>query len=173
MITTLFARLFLSDLFLHGIGGAKYDQVTDAIIERFFGLKPPEYMTITATLRLPIARRETVLDDSRQIERKLRELAFHPEHFLSLDGDETLAALVREKRHWIDAVPTPDSSRRRCHTIRGINERLQPYLTGQLRETLDRRAEIASALGGQAILASRDYAFCLYPEAPLRQLMSL
>src|SRR5207253_1004951 len=29
LITTLAARLLLGDLFLHGIGGAKYDQVTD------------------------------------------------------------------------------------------------------------------------------------------------
>ena len=29
LTTTLFARLVLSDMFLHGIGGAKYDQVTD------------------------------------------------------------------------------------------------------------------------------------------------
>ena len=29
LITTLWARLVLGDLFLHGIGGAKYDQVTD------------------------------------------------------------------------------------------------------------------------------------------------
>ena len=55
LITTLFARLFLGDLFLHGIGGAKYDQVTDLLVERFFGVKPPGYMTLTATLRLPIA----------------------------------------------------------------------------------------------------------------------
>ena len=66
LITTLFARLFLGDLFLHGIGGAKYDQVTDAIIERFFGLKPPQYMTLTATLRLPIKRAEVTTDDARR-----------------------------------------------------------------------------------------------------------
>ena len=55
MITTLFARLFLGDLFMHGIGGAKYDQVTDSLVERFFGVKPPGFMTLTATLRLPVA----------------------------------------------------------------------------------------------------------------------
>ena len=39
LITTLWARLALSDLFLHGIGGAKYDRVTDRLIETFFGLR--------------------------------------------------------------------------------------------------------------------------------------
>ena len=50
----MFARLFLCDLFIHGIGGAKYDQMTDAIIERFFGFAPPDYLTVTATAKLPI-----------------------------------------------------------------------------------------------------------------------
>ena len=39
LITTLWARLVLGDLFLHGIGGAKYDQVTDLLIERFSGCR--------------------------------------------------------------------------------------------------------------------------------------
>ena len=43
LITTMFARLVLSDIFIHGIGGAKYDQVTDAIVRRFFAVEPPEY----------------------------------------------------------------------------------------------------------------------------------
>jgi hypothetical protein len=55
LTTTLFARLVLGDLFLHGIGGAKYDQVTDQIVRLFFGFEPPEFATISATLRLPIA----------------------------------------------------------------------------------------------------------------------
>ena len=51
--TTLFARLLLSDLFLHGIGGAKYDQVTNQIAEQFFGFALPEFAAVSATLRLP------------------------------------------------------------------------------------------------------------------------
>ena len=56
LITTLWARLVLGDLFLHGIGGAKYDQVTHLLIERFFGLPAPGILVLSATLHLPIAR---------------------------------------------------------------------------------------------------------------------
>ena len=41
LVTTLFARLVLSDLFVHGIGGAKYDQLTDELIRSFYGCAPP------------------------------------------------------------------------------------------------------------------------------------
>ena len=40
---TLFARLCLGDFFIHGIGGGKYDEVTDAIIRDYFGVEPPAY----------------------------------------------------------------------------------------------------------------------------------
>ena len=55
-MTTMYLRFYLSDLFIHGIGGAKYDELTDEIIRRFFGIEPPRYLTATATIRLPIDR---------------------------------------------------------------------------------------------------------------------
>jgi hypothetical protein len=173
LVTTLFARLLLSDLFLHGIGGAKYDQVTDAIIERFFGLKPPEYMTVTATLRLPIARPEITVEDGRRIGAQLRDQAYHPERYLAVDGDAALAALVERKRQWIATEPTPENARQRCRSIRAANEQMQPYLEAERHQLLDERASIETSLRASAILASREYAFCLYPEAALRQLMGV
>jgi|GEM_PF-775148 len=52
---TLFARVCLADNFVHGIGGARYDQVTDRIIENYFHLECPAFAVSTATLYLPQA----------------------------------------------------------------------------------------------------------------------
>ncbi len=49
LTTTLYARLVLGDLFVHGIGGAKYDELTDALWRRFFGLTPLAFLTVSAT----------------------------------------------------------------------------------------------------------------------------
>src|SRR5689334_21153410 len=38
---TTFFRLLLADQFVHGIGGARYDRVTDRLIARFLGIEPP------------------------------------------------------------------------------------------------------------------------------------
>jgi len=35
---TLFARLFLGDLFVHGVGGSLYEYITDDIIESYYGI---------------------------------------------------------------------------------------------------------------------------------------
>src|SRR5207248_7394239 len=83
LITTMYARLVLSDLFIHGIGGAKYDELTDLIIRRFFSIEPPGYITATATFRLPIDRPNVSLDDLRRSVQRLRDLRYRPESFLS------------------------------------------------------------------------------------------
>ena len=49
----LFLRLLVADTFVHGIGGGRYDQVTDDLIRRHFGLTPPSFAVATATLFAP------------------------------------------------------------------------------------------------------------------------
>ena len=55
---TLFARLLLADQFVHGIGGGRYDQVTDRLIADLFGIEPPKFSVTTATLYFPGAASE-------------------------------------------------------------------------------------------------------------------
>ncbi|MEX0676396.1 MAG: hypothetical protein WD063_04940 [Pirellulales bacterium] len=171
LITTLFARLCLGDVFLHGIGGAKYDQVTDLLIERFFGVKPPCYMTLTATLRLPVAGSNVTLDDARRIDHQIRELAYHPERFFEPSTNGEADALVGEKRQWIATAPTPEHAKLRCRKIRSVNESLQPWIAETRARLLERRDQLSGLLRAQSVLASREYAFCLYPADALRALM--
>ncbi len=55
LMLTMFCRLCLVDQFTHGIGGGRYDQVTDALITRYFGIEPPKFSVTTATLYFPDA----------------------------------------------------------------------------------------------------------------------
>ena len=82
LTTTLYARLILCDLFVHGIGGAKYDELTDALIERLFGLAPPAFVTATATVHLPIDHPPLHAVSLPHARQRLRELRFHPERYL-------------------------------------------------------------------------------------------
>jgi hypothetical protein len=52
---TMFVRLLIADQFVHGIGGGRYDQVTDEVIRKFFGIQPPHFAVTTATLYFPTA----------------------------------------------------------------------------------------------------------------------
>lgn len=176
LLTTLFARLVLGDLFLHGIGGAKYDELTDLIIRRFCDIEPPRYMFLSATLLLPVEHERVSAEDLRSVEQRLRELRFHPERYLranSLTGEARHSAesLMAEKRHWIATPQTRQNARVRCQAIRGANEGLQPFVDPQRVVLAEQRTRLAEALRGESILSSREYAFCLYPESALRPFM--
>jgi len=178
LITTLWARLVLADLFLHGIGGAKYDQATDALIERFFGLKPPRFAVFSATLHLPVERPPVSVELFRALRQELRRLKYHPERFIDRSSgrpvgiSENPGCLIAAKQLWIETPQTSQNAYQRCRAIRQINDFLQPWVRCR-REALQRQLAFTSrALQTDGVLASRQYAFCLYPEGTFRKFLS-
>jgi hypothetical protein len=177
LTTTLFARLVLSDVFLHGIGGAKYDRVTDQIVRLFFGFEPPEFATVSATLRLPISH--AALDGAAlgQWEPRLRELRYHPEQYVDLSGgangdSAAIKDLVSTKEHWLRTPKTVENARERHLAITGANEKLQPFVAS-LRDHIEReRVDTQHRKRSEAILNSREYSFCLYPREHFERLLA-
>lgn len=170
LITTLAARLLLGDLFLHGIGGAKYDHVTDRLIADFFGLEPPGYMVVSGTLHLPVTHEPARSDDLLRLRQRIRESEFHPEQFInqlpqaSAAVGSDVAHWIAEKRRWIATQPAPDIARTRCRAIRQANEALQPAIDPLRRQWTAAADQLAEKLRGEAVLASREYAFVLFPQ---------
>ena len=167
--TTLFARLVLSDMFLHGIGGAKYDQVTDQIIRLFFGCEPPVFATVSATLRLPIEHDSQEAAGVGQWDQRLRELRYHPEEFVDVNGSVNgeargISEIIATKQQWLRTLKTPEKCARERHlAIGAANEALQPYVA-PLRERIEReQKDVQQRRRREAILNSREYSFCLYP----------
>jgi hypothetical protein len=172
LMTTLWARLSLGDLFIHGIGGAKYDCVTDRLIERFFGLSAPGFMVVSATLHLPIKHAPATAADARAIEGELRDMTYHPEQYVTAASVPDMKNLIAEKRRWIETAQTRENARRRCQAIREINAALQPWLEDRRRRLLERQTETTRILRAQSILGWREYAFCLHPEPAVREFLS-
>ncbi len=73
----------LGDFFIHGIGGGKYDEVTDAIIRNYFGIEPPAFQVLSATLHLPLPAFPSSVNDLKQAERRVRDLQWNPQFYLS------------------------------------------------------------------------------------------
>jgi hypothetical protein len=167
LITTMFARLVLSDIFIHGIGGAKYDQVTDALVRRFWAVEPPEFLVATATFKLPVARTTVEPQDLRRIQRLLRELKFHPE--LHVEQTAEVLPLVAEKRRWIEMSVPPQQLPARHEAIRRVNARLYATLHARRQQLWTELGELRALLRKQAVLSSREYAFCFFPADRLRE----
>ncbi|MCA9072409.1 MAG: hypothetical protein KDA84_25970 [Planctomycetaceae bacterium] len=183
LTTTLFVRLCLADLFVHGIGGAKYDEMTDRLIARFFGLPAPGFLTMSCTVHLPLGTPFSVsAEEEQDIRHQLRDLEFNPERHLSPGVDAEVNALMAEKQSLIaeSRTATKDGSdlteRRRQSRenherhlrFKEIREQLADH-ADQPRQLLKQELEtIHQHLHANELLQDREFSFAIYPEEKLR-----
>jgi hypothetical protein len=168
LITTMYARLVLSDLFLHGIGGAKYDELTDAIVAGFFGCRAPAYATATATVLLPLKVLQVGNDVLQRLESKLRDAQFHPELFAS---SCVAGRLVQRKRELLSCIPPRGTKRAWHEELVGINAAMQPFVAEQRADLEQRLAEAKEQHRMWRLLGSREFSFCLFSQRDLPRLL--
>jgi hypothetical protein len=127
LTTTLFARLFVADLFIHGIGGGKYDELTDELIRRYYECEPPQFLTLSATRLLPLQRAAVTNEDRRRLARALRDLQCNPQRHLDEIADgETFSELAAHKQALIASHPATAAQRReRFHKLQTLTEELR------------------------------------------------
>jgi len=176
LATTMYARMLLADLFIHGIGGAKYDQVTNEVCRRFFGHAPPPYVTLSGTLRLPITHQKISLTQQREISQHLRELRYHPESHLSdlklgMHEQEQVQPLVAEKMAAIRTAKTSTNGASRHQRIVAANEAMQPWYVARRAALEDQLQHTSNKLRANRLLESREYPFCLFPRDHLRNFL--
>lgn len=155
---TMFLRLLVADQFVHGIGGGRYDHITDRVIERWFGLRPPAFSVTTATLLFPSAAGQTKVNlPAIQLEgRRLRHQW----------GDEHKRQLAQR----ISTLPRGSQERRRLfydmhHTLNtGLHS--AAYQSWQQHyEQARRTADL------QQDIFDRELFYALQPESRLRGLI--
>jgi hypothetical protein len=169
-----FARLFLADLFIHGIGGARYDEMTETFVLSFFNVQPPPICCVTATLHLPLDTQGVSEIELRSARRRQRELRYNPQRVVSDVPDDWTPrreALIHESRALRAERPRDRAGRRRIfNQIRGLNAELlrhDPTAAGKLADrvrTLERRRR------ADRIAHDREYFFALHPRAALEAL---
>jgi hypothetical protein len=169
LMTTLYLRLFLCDLFIHGIGGGKYDQLTDAIMQRFFSVAPPYFLVLTATAKLPIAAPAADPQKLRQVEWLLRELIYNPDRHI--EDTPQAQPLRAAKQRWLTADARQGARRDRHLRIQKANFDLQPFVARKRNDLLEQRDQLTAAIRNDRLLSARDYAFCLFPKATLQALL--
>jgi hypothetical protein len=79
-----------------------------------------------------------------------------------------MSQIIANKRFWINQQLPRGQRLARHAAIVQANEQLQPLVARKRRQLLAERARLTEALRNHRILASREYAFCLLPEQPLR-----
>lgn len=172
---TLWARLFLADLFIHGIGGAKYDRITDSIIRSYFGIDPPPIACVSATLRLGLP--VTIGPMPERIRFELRDLQWNPQRHVTdgrVAGDliSRRAAAVERAGQLREGAPANHRARREVfHVIRDLNRQILETAPEVARRLAQAAAESKRTDEQRKIAAGREYFFALYPQAELLRLV--
>jgi hypothetical protein len=170
LTTTLHTRLLVAHTFIHGIGGGKYDELTDEIMRQFYGIDPPGYVVLSTTLLLPLETFAANQAQRQHLAWKVRDLHWNPQRHLSAQSDAgRVGELVQKKQAIVKRLAANGPvGRQRHRLLRQLNEQLQPFVQGALEITTRQLAQIDAELAANAILRRRDYPFCLYPAALLR-----
>ncbi len=164
MALTLFARLCLGDLFIHGVGGGRYDRVTDAISEGVFGCRPAPYLVTTATLHLALPEEARAAGERPALEQRLMELRHNPDRHLT-DLSEAQRRLVGEK--WalireLDGMRPGPARRAAARRIREINRELAAPLAPEIARIETTLAALRGQKDVEDVVRYREYPFFLF-----------
>lgn len=175
---TLWARLILADYFIHGIGGAKYDTITDEIIERFFGCPPPCFACVSATLHWDASFHGDNAPDARHLRHAIRDLGFNPQRYVK--GSSAMTDHLTRRQRSIDEAqylarnhPHDHAARRMAfHRIHDVNAAFLEHGRSLLSDLESRLAEAERQARQTAIAQGREYFFAAYPRRELERLMA-
>ncbi len=172
LLSTMYFRLLICDWFVHGIGGAKYDQITDEIMRKFFGITPPTFQVASSTHHLSCHHQHVSEQDLRVVEKHLRDLKFHPE--TCAPESEAARKLADEKKYWtLGDWANEHTAKKRNDEVTRINKEFQPLVRPLRQRILSERGQVLAAHASCRVLESREYSFCLFPEQQLRNEMVL
>ena len=174
LTTTLFSRVCLADLFVHGIGGAKYDEITDDLIEQFWKLPVPRYWTVTGTLQLPLGAHAATQADLDQQRRNLWDLQWNPARALSDSAESEVRQLSEEFSTVLDVMPDDSLSARRARhrELTRIKSALSDAARARIPAAKTQLNEVNRQLAANRILQDREYSYVLYPAEKLNSFLT-
>ena len=166
---TLFARVFVCDLMIHGVGGGRYDRVTDGVCRRYYGVEPPAFVVASITMYLPLGAHVVTEEEVAGAKERLNRLEHNPDALLgevefdSADEQHRAAALAAEKTALVEAIASPGADKKALGLqIREANAQLAALLAPLKQGMADELAVLQTQLVESEILTDRTYPFCFW-----------
>ena len=181
LVLTLYNRLFISDLFVHGLGGAKYDLVTDEIIKKFFKVEPPHFLVVSCTLYLDFKSSPNASDSKvSALKKKARDLEFNPQRYideLALTKKEKnqIGELAEKKTELIKKIKeasSPVEKHKISEEIKAINNFMGEKVR-LIKHELNKKIEKEEEKEKQAkAYTFREFPYCFFSAKTLRNLLN-
>lgn len=174
---TIWARLLLADLFIHGIGGAKYDRISDTIMASYYGVVPPRIACISATLHLDLPVLPVTEKSVLRLRQSIRDLRWNPQR--NIPPTPGLRPLFKGRAEAVRRAVELRGRRRRDHRarrqaferIRDINAAILDTQEGTFAARQGELADALDHLRRNRISRGREYFFGLYDRPRLEQLI--
>lgn len=163
----MYFRTFASDFFLHGSGGAKYDAITDQIIQKFYNINPPAYAAATANLYLDLPKINYNEKEKFETEKKLIQIKHNPQKFIPENvmlKEPGIKELIKEKEQLIKKIKNIplDDKKIISDKIKEVNTKLEKTIA-PLKKELEIKFEALSEKEQENNVATfREYPFCFY-----------
>lgn len=166
---TMYARLLVADLFIHGVGGGRYDQVTDDVLGRYFGVEPPPFAVASMTMYLPLGAHVVRDEEVEAVSMALNRLRHNPDQMLSeiefeTTGEhEAAVALADEKATLVVAIAGTGADKKALGArIREVNAELAALLEPFERDLSDELDQLLQLQKASEVLTDRTYPFCFW-----------
>jgi len=170
-----FARLLLADLFIHGIGGAKYDRMTEDFVQHFFGVELAPMCCVSATMHLPLPQNGVSQGDVRAARRASRDIRYNPQRYLpNPPGD-----LLRRREELIQESAALKATRSHDHAararvfqeIRRLNDQLLRCDPARADDFNQRVGWLEEQWRQDRIALDREYFFALHRRSDMERLV--
>ena len=166
---TMYGRLLVADLFIHGVGGGRYDQVTDDVIRRFFGVEPPVFAVASMTMYLPLGARVVRDEEVEALVSALNRLKHNPDQMLdeiefdSAEEHARAVELTAEKGRLVAQIAVEGADKKALGSaIRAVNEDLATMLAPIEKRLAEELDELKLMQQASEILTDRTYPFCFW-----------
>lgn len=175
---TAFLRAWFADVFIHGTGGYRYDEVCDDVVRAFWGVEPAPRTCVTGTLASPIPFDVVTLEDVASLRALVNRIAHHPREFLEeADLDERASLevedLLAEKDGLVASLGSVDADRKALSMrIKEVDRTVALYLE-PLRERLEAELDdLDRVRASQEVLSDRTLSYALYDPAEVAVFVS-
>jgi hypothetical protein len=166
---TLFARVFCCDLFIHGLGGGRYDAVTDGVCRRYYGVEPPRFAMASLTLHLPLPAQPPAEADIGALQERMNRITHNPDAFVGeVEFDDPVKRrqadeLVAEKAALLEQIAAAGADKKALgQRIRDVNAELGNVVEPVRSKLAETIGELEGRAAAAEILGDRTYAFCYW-----------
>lgn len=169
-LITATLRLLFSDLFIHGLGGGRYDPATDQLIRQWWRETPPPFAVASASMCL-FPNERTSVRQLQQFRDQYRDLQFNPGRYLdqpvfSRPQAAEIGRLLVEKQAAVEELQQHRSAGTSGRETGRRIQQLSDTIRSRVADILRPQLEAANAISEETtrIIESRTWPWFYFPE---------